>query len=50
VPELKDLAPRHIHQPWSGGGVKGYPAPVVDLRSSRAEALSAFQTLKRHDS
>ncbi len=49
VPELAGLGPKHIHQPWSGGGAKGYPAPIVDLRSSRAEALSAFQTL-RNDS
>jgi deoxyribodipyrimidine photo-lyase len=47
VPELAQLAPKHIHQPWSGGGVRGYPAPIVDLRGSRAEALAAFQTLRR---
>ncbi len=46
VPELAALPPRHIHQPWSGGGAKGYPPPIVDLRSSRSEALSAFQTLR----
>jgi deoxyribodipyrimidine photo-lyase len=47
VPELAQLAPKQIHQPWSGGGVRGYPAPIVDLRGSRAEALAAFQTLRR---
>jgi deoxyribodipyrimidine photo-lyase len=46
VPELAGLGPKHIHQPWSAGGVKGYPAPVVDLKLSREAALRAFATLK----
>jgi deoxyribodipyrimidine photo-lyase len=46
VPELASLGPKHIHQPWSMGGVKGYPAPIVDLKASREAALKAFATLK----
>ncbi|MCB1628446.1 MAG: deoxyribodipyrimidine photo-lyase [Xanthomonadales bacterium] len=45
VPELKDLPNRHIHQPWSAGGVQGYPKPIVDLGETRAEALAAFKAL-----
>ena len=42
VPELKGLPNRHIHQPWSAGGVQSYPKPIVDLGETRAEALAAL--------
>lgn len=43
VPELAHLPGASIHQPWlTGGGIHGYPDPVVDLKSSRADALAAF--------
>ncbi len=55
VPELADLPATHIHQPWEAsddmlrtanvtlGG--NYPAPMVDLKTSRQRALDAFQSL-----
>lgn len=57
VPELADMPAKHVHAPWqapssvlaSAGVVLGtsYPQPIVDLKSSRAEALAAFETIKR---
>ncbi|GMU44235.1 MAG: deoxyribodipyrimidine photo-lyase [Xanthomonadales bacterium] len=47
VPELAHLPPEHIHQPWSVGGVRGYPKPIVDLKRSREEALAAFRGMRR---
>jgi deoxyribodipyrimidine photo-lyase len=46
VPELRGLGPKSIHQPWTMGGVRGYPAPIVDLKQSRDAALAAFQQLR----
>lgn len=48
VPELAGLDNRHIHDPSLAGGlfgVEGYPQPMVDLKASRARALSAFRNL-----
>jgi deoxyribodipyrimidine photo-lyase len=45
VPELADVAADVIHQP-SGELARGYPAPVVDLKRSREEALAALTSLK----
>lgn len=52
VPELRGLAPAHIHAPWeapadaleAAGVVLGddYPAPIVDLKESRQRALAAY--------
>ncbi len=47
VPELAKVSNRYVHQPWSDGGVSGYPQPIVDLKRSRAEALDAFKALKK---
>jgi deoxyribodipyrimidine photo-lyase len=55
VPELASLPDRYLFSPWEApeavlkdaGIVRGstYPAPMVDLATSRAEALAAFAAL-----
>lgn len=42
VPELAHLSAGVIHQPWKIGGVKAYPAPIVDLKTTREAALAAY--------
>ena len=56
VPELANLPPEHIHEPWSApplilsaAGVtlgKNYPHPIVDHARAREKALSALKQLK----
>ncbi|MDX1755907.1 MAG: deoxyribodipyrimidine photo-lyase [Marinobacter sp.] len=47
VPELSGLDNKAIHQPWRSGSLpNGYPAPLVDLKDSRKEAIARFQALK----
>ncbi len=56
VPELAALPDRYIHDPASApvqeleaAGIKPgrhYPAPLVDLRASREEALAAYRALR----
>ncbi len=56
VPELTDVPSRYIHNPWempaniaSEVGVRigaSYPQPIVDLKTSRDEALAALKRLK----
>ncbi|MGN6445777.1 cryptochrome/photolyase family protein [Amnibacterium sp.] len=47
VPELRDLAPKARHEPWSAqGGAPGYPEPIVDLGASRKAALDAYQRMR----
>ena len=45
VPELRDLPPEKVHRPWEAPP-KNYPAPIVDLKQSREEALAALQAIK----
>jgi len=57
LPELARLPQRHLFSPWTApaavlreAGVelgRDYPAPMVDLKASRARALAAFAGLKR---
>lgn len=57
VPELKNLPPLHIHQPWKMSnnlqqeyGVRigtDYPTPIVDHALQREKALLSFQELKK---
>ncbi|WP_150307181.1 cryptochrome/photolyase family protein [Planctomonas psychrotolerans] len=56
VPELGQLSASDIHEPWSargdlvdaalGGGVDAYPSPIVDLKTSRRDALAAYDAIK----
>ena len=56
VPEIAELPDRHIHAPWQApaealrrAGIRlgeTYPAPVVDLPSSRRAALDAFERMR----
>lgn len=60
VPELKALPNRYLFNPWEApapvleraGVVLGenYPGPIVDLKSSREQALHAFKSLARQNS
>jgi deoxyribodipyrimidine photo-lyase len=50
VPELAELPPDAIHNPWekrsqAPPSSTGYPAPIVDLKTSREAALEAFKAL-----
>lgn len=57
VPELSGLPNQYLFTPWrapesvlKAAGIElgvTYPFPVVDLKTSRIEALSAFQSLKK---
>jgi deoxyribodipyrimidine photo-lyase len=57
VPELKDVPDKYLFNPWEApslllqeAGVllgKHYPKPIVDLKTSREAALSAFASLKQ---
>ena len=48
VPELRDLDTKYIHKPWEATPPPAdYPAPIVDLKESRAAALKAFESTKQ---
>jgi deoxyribodipyrimidine photo-lyase len=42
VPELASLAGGAVHTPWEGGGVSGYPPPIVEHAEARRRALTTF--------
>jgi deoxyribodipyrimidine photo-lyase len=51
VPELAELDRTVIHEPWTLGDTltpeaDGYPAPILDLKETRAHALDAFAVIK----
>jgi len=46
LPELAEAPTALLHEPWKDPALlkrSGYPAPMVDLGASRAEALAAYQ-------
>jgi deoxyribodipyrimidine photo-lyase len=45
VQEVAKLPDDRVHKPWEGGGVQGYPEPIVDLKATRERALEAFKAL-----
>ena len=48
VPELRDLDPRYVHEPWTapGGAPAGYPAPIVDHAHERLVALDRYNRVR----
>jgi len=48
IPELRNIPDKFVHKPWlaPGGQGKGYPSPVIDLASSRKEALEALASIR----
>ncbi|RZU33951.1 cryptochrome/photolyase family protein [Blastococcus saxobsidens] len=48
VPELRDLDPRHVHEPWTapGGIPDGYPEPIVDHAHERQVALDRYARVR----
>jgi deoxyribodipyrimidine photo-lyase len=49
VPELRDVDPRYVHEPWTapGGAPAGYPAPIVDHAHERQVALDRYNAMRR---
>jgi deoxyribodipyrimidine photo-lyase len=49
VPELRDVDPRYVHEPWTapGGAPTGYPAPIVDHAHERQVALARYEALRK---
>lgn len=46
VPELEDVDGKKVHQPWKlAEPPSGYPAPIVDHKEERQEALARFNAL-----
>lgn len=48
VPELRDVDPAYVHEPWTapGGVPEGYPEPIVDHAHERQVALDRYQRVK----
>ncbi|MCZ2804036.1 deoxyribodipyrimidine photo-lyase [Modestobacter sp. VKM Ac-2983] len=48
VPELRDLDPKHVHEPWTapGGVPAGYPEPVVDHAHERQVSLDRYAAVR----
>jgi len=50
VPELADVPDKFIHQPWLlPQPPEHYPAPIIELKTSRDRALRAYKTLNPGD-
>lgn len=50
LPELAHLDNKQIHLPQTSGDLFGasYPAPIVDLKSSRLRTIEAFKQASLH--
>jgi len=48
VPELRDLHPKHVHEPWTapGGVPAGYPEPIVDHAHERRVSLDRYEAVR----
>jgi len=56
VPEIAGLPNKHIHSPWTASPAElqqaaiilgeTYPKPIVDLKTTRVEALERFAKIK----
>ncbi|WP_369131685.1 deoxyribodipyrimidine photo-lyase [Modestobacter sp. I12A-02662] len=48
VPELRDLDPRYVHEPWTAptGVPAGYPEPIVDHAAERQVALDRYHRVR----
>ncbi len=47
VPELAEIPPKFVHQPWMmAGGTQEYPPPLVDHAERRTEALRRYKTAR----
>ncbi|MCW2538022.1 MAG: phr [Modestobacter sp.] len=48
VPELRDLDPKHVHEPWTapGGIPAGYPEPIVDHAHERLVSLDRYHAVR----
>jgi deoxyribodipyrimidine photo-lyase len=48
VPELRDLDPAHVHEPWTapGGVPAGYPQPIVDHAHERQVSLDRYAAVR----
>lgn len=45
VPELKSIQQKHLFAPWLSKQKIDYPAPIIDLKQSRQDALTAYRSL-----
>lgn len=51
LPEMADAPLKLLHEPWNDPALlerSGYPAPMVDLSTSRRDALAAYQSRDAH--
>ncbi|WP_448614246.1 cryptochrome/photolyase family protein [Modestobacter sp. URMC 112] len=50
VPELRDLDPKYVHEPWTSpdGIPEGYPEPIVDHAHERQVALDRYAAAREN--
>jgi deoxyribodipyrimidine photo-lyase len=48
VPELRDLDPKHVHEPWTapGGVPAGYPQPIAEHAHERQVSLDRYAAVR----